>query len=88
MDTMINLLTILYRFIKIFGQYVQLFLRIITGHHYSLVNVADSDFKFGTTAHRLFIQNNNIRDYNNPDGHALRKKRYSTKLSGFNSRNP
>lgn len=39
---------------KYFGGYLQKFMAIITGNHYSLVNMTDDDFKIGTTADRLF----------------------------------
>jgi hypothetical protein len=67
----VNHLTTLYRLIKFLGRYVQSFFGIITGHHYSLVNVSDDDFSIETTAYQLFNQNNNNKDYNNPDIHDV-----------------
>ncbi|CAF1282605.1 unnamed protein product [Adineta steineri] len=58
-----------YQFIKFIGIYIQTYFGIITGNHYSLVNVADDNFSIGITADRLFKKNNNNinRDYNTPD---------------------
>lgn len=58
-------LTILYHSVKFLGRYIQVFFGIITGNHFSLVNVSDDDFNLGTTVHQLFKQN--PKDYNNPD---------------------
>ena len=53
-------LTITSRIIKFLGQYVQLFLGILTGNHVSLVNVMDDDFKIGTTVDQLFRIKNQL----------------------------
>ncbi|CAF3845460.1 unnamed protein product [Rotaria sordida] len=66
MNEFIQNLTILNRLTDITGPYVEDFLGIITGSHYSLVNVADDSFSIGSSACYLFKQKNK-RDYNNPD---------------------
>ncbi len=71
MNNFVTHLAILYRFIKFTGRYVQSFFGIITGNHYSLVNISDDDFSIGTTADHLFKQNNITKDYNNPDIHDV-----------------
>ncbi|CAF0945268.1 unnamed protein product [Didymodactylos carnosus] len=71
LNIFVNRFTILYPLIKFIGQYIQLFLGIITGNHSSLVNISDGDFSIGTNAYQLFNQKNNNKDYNNPDIHDI-----------------
>jgi hypothetical protein len=70
-DIIVKIFIILHRPIKYIGECLESFLGIITGHHFSLVNVLDRDFCFGTTANQLFNEDNDIKDYNNPDIHDV-----------------
>jgi hypothetical protein len=36
---------------------------IITGNHYSLVNIPDGDFSVGRTAHQLFEKKETFKDH-------------------------
>jgi hypothetical protein len=67
MDNFVKRLKILYDAVKFIGRCAQSFFGIITGNHYSLVNVSDDDFSIRTSACHLFKQINNTKDYNNPD---------------------
>jgi len=63
-------LTISYHLIKFLDLYIRVVFGILIGHHYSLFNVADGDFRIGTTAAMLFNQNHN-KDYYNSDIHDI-----------------
>lgn len=67
MNYSVHNLTYLYRSVKFLGRYVQVFFGIITGSHYSLVNVSDDDFRIGTTAYQLFKPTDHPQDLNQPD---------------------
>jgi hypothetical protein len=64
-------LTNLNYFVKIISRPAQSFLGVITGNHYSLVNVSDDNFSFGITACHLFRSEYKTKDYNNPDIHDV-----------------
>jgi hypothetical protein len=63
----IHRLTIVSRLVKLIGQYIQEFFGIVSGNHYSLVNVADGDFSIGQTAHQLYKGYKDKKDLSNPD---------------------
>lgn len=67
MNFFVTHLTVMYHAIKFIGRYIQIFFGILTGNHYSLVNVMDDDFKMGITAYQLFKNDNQTKDFNRPD---------------------
>jgi hypothetical protein len=50
MNIFIQCLRINYHLIRFIGLYIELFCSIITGHHYSLANLADGDFLLGNSS--------------------------------------
>ena len=64
MNSFVIRLTGIYYVVKFLGRHVQVFFGIISGHHYSLVNVSDDDFSMHRTADDIF---NEKKDWNNAD---------------------